>query len=258
MTAPLRLPAHLVYARLLLGHLRRSGRGARELGRRAVARRARSCARNRCATAATNACSRATKRRSPRSSPRGRARCGRAPRSTTIRPRLRRVRSTGSSSTRSPASRAAAMFWRNAVTWGGDADLIDELRAIEAAGDDERCDVGAAPDRVDQAPRVMPGFLQDFGGHAELAPRAVRDALARRIRLRNLHEFLLEPAEVGAAALHAGQLDFEVAALLEQRQPGRARSRSSAPARPSSSRFFTESAVRLRPRFGLFASSASR
>jgi SAM-dependent methyltransferase len=35
------------------------------------------------------------------------------------------------------ASRAAAMFWRNAVTWGGDADLIDELRAIEAAIDDE-------------------------------------------------------------------------------------------------------------------------
>jgi SAM-dependent methyltransferase len=35
------------------------------------------------------------------------------------------------------ASRAAAMFWRNAVSWGGDAELIDELRAIEASGDDE-------------------------------------------------------------------------------------------------------------------------
>jgi trans-aconitate 2-methyltransferase len=28
-------------------------------------------------------------------------------------------------------TRAAAMFWRNAVTWGGDPDLVDELRAVE-------------------------------------------------------------------------------------------------------------------------------
>ncbi|HTL85452.1 MAG TPA: class I SAM-dependent methyltransferase [Acidimicrobiia bacterium] len=33
-------------------------------------------------------------------------------------------------------ARAAAMFWRNAVTWGGDADLIDELRDLEASEDD--------------------------------------------------------------------------------------------------------------------------
>lgn len=32
------------------------------------------------------------------------------------------------------ASRAAAMFWRNAVTWNGDADLIEELQAVESAG----------------------------------------------------------------------------------------------------------------------------
>ena len=32
-----------------------------------------------------------------------------------------------------PAARAAAMFWRNAATWGGDADLIEELRAAEDA-----------------------------------------------------------------------------------------------------------------------------
>jgi trans-aconitate 2-methyltransferase len=32
-----------------------------------------------------------------------------------------------------PAARAAAMFWRNAATWDGDADLVDQLRAIEAA-----------------------------------------------------------------------------------------------------------------------------
>jgi SAM-dependent methyltransferase len=29
------------------------------------------------------------------------------------------------------ATRAAAMFWRNAVTWGGEPDLVDELRAVE-------------------------------------------------------------------------------------------------------------------------------
>jgi len=36
-----------------------------------------------------------------------------------------------------PAARAAAMFWRNAATWGGAADLVDALRAIdEASGTD--------------------------------------------------------------------------------------------------------------------------
>jgi trans-aconitate 2-methyltransferase len=30
-----------------------------------------------------------------------------------------------------PAARAAAMFWRNATTWGGEADLVDALREID-------------------------------------------------------------------------------------------------------------------------------
>jgi trans-aconitate 2-methyltransferase len=30
-----------------------------------------------------------------------------------------------------PAARAAAMFWRNAATWGGAADLVDALQEIE-------------------------------------------------------------------------------------------------------------------------------
>ena len=30
-----------------------------------------------------------------------------------------------------PAARAAAMFWRNAATWGGERDLVDPLREIE-------------------------------------------------------------------------------------------------------------------------------
>jgi trans-aconitate 2-methyltransferase len=33
--------------------------------------------------------------------------------------------------------RAAAMFWRNAVNWDGDPDLIHELRALEAVGSHE-------------------------------------------------------------------------------------------------------------------------
>jgi trans-aconitate 2-methyltransferase len=37
-----------------------------------------------------------------------------------------------------PAARAAAMFWRNAATWGGDADLVDALQEIERA---KRADV---------------------------------------------------------------------------------------------------------------------
>jgi SAM-dependent methyltransferase len=37
-----------------------------------------------------------------------------------------------------PAARAAAMFWRNASTWGGETDLIEALQAIEAS---DRSDV---------------------------------------------------------------------------------------------------------------------
>jgi SAM-dependent methyltransferase len=32
------------------------------------------------------------------------------------------------------ASRAAGMFWRNAATWGGDADMIDALQGVERDG----------------------------------------------------------------------------------------------------------------------------
>jgi SAM-dependent methyltransferase len=36
-----------------------------------------------------------------------------------------------------PAARAAGMFWRNAVAWGGDAALVEKLRDIERAGRDD-------------------------------------------------------------------------------------------------------------------------
>jgi hypothetical protein len=32
-----------------------------------------------------------------------------------------------------PAARAAAMFWRNTATWGGEPDLVDALQEIETA-----------------------------------------------------------------------------------------------------------------------------
>jgi hypothetical protein len=32
-----------------------------------------------------------------------------------------------------PAARAAAMFWRNAATWGGEPDLVEGLHEIERA-----------------------------------------------------------------------------------------------------------------------------
>ncbi|HVJ98098.1 MAG TPA: methyltransferase domain-containing protein, partial [Acidimicrobiia bacterium] len=35
------------------------------------------------------------------------------------------------------ASRAAAMFWRNAATWNGEPDLIEALRALEATGGED-------------------------------------------------------------------------------------------------------------------------
>src|SRR5262245_27686283 len=60
------------------------------------------------------------------------------------------------------------------------------------------------------------GFLQDVGGHAELTPRAVGDAFSLCIGLRDLHEILLEPGDVGPAGLHSGQFDLEVPPFLEQ------------------------------------------
>jgi hypothetical protein len=36
-----------------------------------------------------------------------------------------------------PAARAAAMFWRNAVTCGGDPALVDASRRIERDGTDD-------------------------------------------------------------------------------------------------------------------------
>src|SRR6478672_7456037 len=76
-----------------------------------------------------------------------------------------------------------------------DAEIADELLGVGAA------DAGA---------------LQDVGGDAELPKCGVRDRLAACIGLPDLDESLLERTDVAPARLHAGQLDLEVAAALDE------------------------------------------
>ena len=154
VTAPLRLPADLVYARLLLGHLPDPGAA---LARWAAALRAGGSARVRGTGALPQRRSVVRALRGGRHRGRRRARaprCGRARCSTPIRPAARAC-STGSSSTRCARGRAAAMFWRNAATWGGEVDGADALIERAARGRGRRSrrrrHVGAAPDRVGQA-----------------------------------------------------------------------------------------------------------
>jgi len=136
VTAPLTLPAHLVYARLLLGHLADPGAAlahwaaALRVGGLVVCEepvRYRSddplFARYEDAVTAVVAARGATLWAGPvlDTDPPS---CARA---------LDRVIEHPV-----PAARAAAMFWRNATTWGGEADLVDALRSIEA---DDRADI---------------------------------------------------------------------------------------------------------------------
>ena len=131
VTAPLALPAHLVYARLLLGHLpdpsatlARWASALRVGGLVVCEEPVRYCssdplfARYEEAVTAVVAARGAT--------------LWAGPALDTDPPRCRRALDRVVEHP-VPAARAAAMFWRNATTWGGDADLIDELRAIERA-----------------------------------------------------------------------------------------------------------------------------
>ena len=86
VTQPLLLPADVIYARLLLGHLPDPARGTRDVGDVTRPGARSSYAKNRCATAATTPPSAVTKRSSPQSSPRPARRCGpRRPSTTTHR-----------------------------------------------------------------------------------------------------------------------------------------------------------------------------
>lgn len=130
VTAPLRLPAHLVYARLLLGHLPDPVGALANWADALLPGGVLACeepvryrsdnpvfARYEDAVTAVVAARGATLWAGPALDPDPPG-CTRA---------LDRVIEHPVS-----ASRAAAMFWRNAVTWGGDRDLVEELRAIDA------------------------------------------------------------------------------------------------------------------------------
>ncbi len=131
VTAPLSLPAHLVYARLLLGHLADPGSvlaswsAALRVGGLVVCEepvRYRSddpvFARYEEVVTAVVAAQGATLWAGPALDvdPPG---CRRALDRVVEHP--------------VPAARAAAMFWRNAATWGGEPNLVDALQEIETA-----------------------------------------------------------------------------------------------------------------------------
>jgi SAM-dependent methyltransferase len=134
ITQPLRLPAHLVYSRLLLGHLADQRAALATWAAPLLAGGTLACeepvryrseldvfVRYEAAVTAVVATRGGTLWASS-------ALDGDPPRCT--RAIDRAVEHTV------PVARAAAMFWRNAVTWGGDADLIAELRELEASDDD--------------------------------------------------------------------------------------------------------------------------
>jgi trans-aconitate 2-methyltransferase len=132
VTAPLRLPAHLVYARLLLGHLSDPGNALAHWSAALLTGGLLVCeepvryrsdtplfARYEDAVTAVVAARGATLWAGP-ALEHDPPRCARVMDRVVQHP--------------VPATRAAAMFWRNAATWGGDAELVHALRRIEREG----------------------------------------------------------------------------------------------------------------------------
>ena len=132
VTAPLRLPAHLVYARLLLGHLSDPAHALAHWSKALLTGGLLVCeepvryrtdvsvfARYENAVAAVVAARGATLWAGP-ALDHDPPQCERIIDRVVEHP--------------VPAARAAAMFWRNAVTWGGDPTLVHALRRIERDG----------------------------------------------------------------------------------------------------------------------------
>jgi trans-aconitate 2-methyltransferase len=135
VTGPLRLPAHVVYARMLLGHLLEPGHALvhwsaalLEGGVLACEEPVRYRSENAVFARYEEAVTRAVAARG------GTLWAG--PALDADPPLCARVIDRV---VEHPArtARAAAMFWRNAATWGGAADLIDSLIEIEDTGNDE-------------------------------------------------------------------------------------------------------------------------
>jgi SAM-dependent methyltransferase len=135
VTRPLRLPAHLVYARLLLGHLPDAPAALAHWSDALLPDGVLVCeepvryrgdldvfARYEDAVTAVVAARGATLWAGP-ALDRDPPACARALDRVVEHP--------------VPAARAAAMFWRNAVTWNGDPEMIEALRAVEANGGDD-------------------------------------------------------------------------------------------------------------------------
>ena len=101
-----------------------------------------------------------------------------------------------------------------------------------------------------------PGRLQVLGRHSGLAPGAVGDALALRVRLGVLDEVLAQVREVDRD-VEALELGRQVDPALGQLELAQARGRTDLRLDLGELRC-TVSLVRLRPRLGLFACSASR
>ena len=131
VTAPLRLPAHVVYARLLLGHLPDPAGALANWSRALLPGGVLVCDeptryrsdidvldRYEDAVTAVVAAEGAHLRAAERVLDFEPEACTRAIDRVIEHP--------------VPAAQAAAMFWRNAVTWNGDDALVDELRELEA------------------------------------------------------------------------------------------------------------------------------
>ena len=93
----------------------------------------------------------------------------------------------------------------------GSADGVVLLESLLAAAGA----VGRPGSDAESGTPRDPGLLQHVGGHAELAPRGVRDALALRVLRRRLHERALERREVDLGA-HRLELVLQVDALLHE------------------------------------------
>lgn len=132
VTAPLRLPAHLVYSRLLLGHLRDPAAALANWADTLLAGGLLVCEEPVCYRSDDALFARYEKAVTAVVAARG-ATLWASPALDRDPPHCDRVLDRVVQHP-VPAARAAAMFWRNAVTWQGDEDLIAALREVEDDG----------------------------------------------------------------------------------------------------------------------------
>ena len=134
VTAPLHLPAHLVYARLLLGHLRDPASALANWSAALLPGGVLACDEPVRYFGSLDVFARYEEAVEAVVAARGGALRAAGPALDNEPPGCARVLDRVVEH-RVPAGRAAAMFWRNAVAWNGDPAMVDELRALERAGD---------------------------------------------------------------------------------------------------------------------------